>query len=153
MVLRALLTRFRPQQDEDIVWPRRQAIPLEASDRVGFEDAQGEYVVMDPGHLERLVHRNVSYSPTRPPLTHSAQLIEPESARVVAEVRSARFGSGPFSLSSPRRMSLFVTPEVVPMLDAIVLSLIVLQQEIKEQSFEGQYTASGGVMAGATIVC
>ena len=151
MVLRALLTRFRPQQDEDIVWPRRQAIPLEASDRVGFEDAQGEYVVMYPGRLERFV--NISYTPTRPPLTHSAQLIEPESARVVAEVRSARFGSGPFSLSSPRRMSLFVTPEVVPMLDAIVLSLIVLQQEIKEQSFQGQYTASGGVMAGATIVC
>ena len=48
-------------------------------------------------------------------------------------------------------MSLSVVPELVPMLDAVVLSLVILDQERREQGFHQGYSATGA-MGSPTIV-
>lgn len=79
------------------------------------------------------------------------QLIEPETGNTVVQVREARTSGGPFSLSGPRRMNLSIVPAVVPMLDAIVLSLIILDQERREQSVFQHYSTMGTVGTVGTI--
>ena len=93
----------------------------------------------------------VETTPFSPPSL--VQLIEPETGRAVAEVRAARHGGWPIAaLSSPRRMSLSVIPELVPMLVEVVLSLVILYQIQLEHSFQYDQTSGAGPMGNPAVV-
>ena len=80
------------------------------------------------------------------PETHrhaTAQLVNPETQDTVAQVRSARAGSG-FLLGKPRRMSLDVKLGSALSLDAILLSFIILEQTRREQGVGSYSDAWGG---------
>ncbi|KAI0752719.1 hypothetical protein C8Q80DRAFT_471013 [Daedaleopsis nitida] len=82
------------------------------------------------------------------------KLINPHTSCAIAEVRSARSGTGLFS--KDRRMALLIQPEATPMLDVIVLSFIILDQIRREQGLE--CSADAGLAAArigsnAAVVC
>ncbi|KAI0767444.1 hypothetical protein C8Q74DRAFT_1203628 [Fomes fomentarius] len=89
--------------------------------------------------------------------SNTLKLIAPESSRTIAQMRSARTGSGLLGSGKDRRLSLLVQPEATSMLDVIVLSFIILDQVRREQGLVGSTDTSlavcPSVAAGATIVC
>ena len=73
--------------------------------------------------------------------------MDPQTQETVAQMRSARAGSG-FLLGKPRRMSLDVKPGTALGLDAILLSFIILEQTQREQG-GGSYSDAWGGAARA----
>ncbi|PIL29080.1 hypothetical protein GSI_09128 [Ganoderma sinense ZZ0214-1] len=76
------------------------------------------------------------------------RLVKPETQETVAQVRSARAGSG-FLLGKPRRMSLDAKPGTALSLDVILLSFIILEQARREQGAGSYSDAWGGASRAA----
>ncbi|KAI1786915.1 hypothetical protein LXA43DRAFT_897125 [Ganoderma leucocontextum] len=78
--------------------------------------------------------------------TTTLRLVDPETQETVAQVRSARTGSG-FLVGKPRRMSLDVKLGTALRLDAILLSFIILEQTRREQA-AGSYSDARAAASG-----